>query len=189
MVNRTRRIASGAAAFFLVVLAFGGGWIGYDRYHGDVHRLAGFKPGLFAPPGFASVDLPSTSNSLGLVPLERVDVLAMVDGELRPLVLDALVESNSTRNLRLFVSAGDRPIFGYARKHGIMLHYRPTIVPSQAAYEDDVLRAQEKLRPRAAVQIQPTWRNAFLLEEWRVGESQRQRLHRIPLEAGDDRLE
>lgn len=163
MVDRSRSRASGAAALLVVALAFGGGWIGHDRFHGDARRLADFTPQFFAPPGFADVSLRPTPHSLGLVIRERVDVLAKIDGQLQPLVFDALVTNNSTRGLRLLVSSGDRPIFDYARKHGITLHYRPTIVPSQAACEDELLEAQEKLRPsRAAVPIQRTGPNGVV---------------------------
>ncbi|NND97225.1 MAG: hypothetical protein HKN47_07845 [Pirellulaceae bacterium] len=130
-----------------IAMAFAAGWFAYRYHHSQTRRFSvAVSSAFLIPPGLASIGIPSTPKSADLVAGDRIDVLAKIDDQWHPIILDALVTRKSATNLGLLIPDGDRLLFSYVVRQQLSLEFRPTIVPDLAPYESDYVEAQERLK-------------------------------------------
>ena len=134
----------------LLGLAYTAGWHAYSLWPATTPRLAGKIASTFAiPRGYTVISIAPTSQTGSCLAGDRVDVLANLDGDLRPVVLDALVIDNN-QFLALLIPVEREYVFSWEAANRTELQFRKTVAPDSPRYEEQLRSAQDTLEQRAS---------------------------------------
>lgn len=119
-------------AIALVGGSFFGGWLTFGRQHSHSRHVRFDFSKPFALPSSRSerILVHATPQTEAFAIGDRIDILVLIDGALQPLILDAVVTTNTKQIVELLLPAGGGALVSHARESGLQLRYRPTVATS-----------------------------------------------------------
>lgn len=130
MTGLRRNLRDGVVVVALLSLSFGAGWWGHQYHFANARRIDfDFSKPYFIPRGCESIGSRPTPATANFVTGDRIDIFCRDGVTTKPLILEAIVTSQTKWNFGILVPYGGRDLLHYANKNDLELTYRLTVAP------------------------------------------------------------
>ncbi len=131
MTQSRRLLRDTAIAACMVGVSFGAGWWAFAHSFSDSRQVAfDFTRPYYIPHSHEAIGRTPTADTSSFSAGDRIDVFVQIEGEYEPLILDAVVTSQTKTNFGILVPYGGRDLLAYARDNGWKPIFRLSIAPT-----------------------------------------------------------
>ncbi|GAA4462059.1 hypothetical protein GCM10023156_45480 [Novipirellula rosea] len=131
MAQARRFIRDIAIAACMVGVSFEAGWWAFAHSFADSRQVAfDFTRPYFIPHSHEAIGRTPTADTSSFSAGDRIDIFVQIDGKYEPLILDAVVTSQTKTNFGMLVPYGGRDLLAYARESGWRPIFRLSIAPT-----------------------------------------------------------
>jgi hypothetical protein len=128
-------------ATLLIALSFGLGWLAFGQQYAATRRVS-FAIHWAPIELFEAFRLLRTPETAALSVGDRIDILVSRDGHVEPLLLDAIVYSQTTASFVILGPRGGRDMFAHANDQRLKVSFRTTVVVSNTKVSEAAIKKQ-----------------------------------------------